>query len=638
MEAPRPSTMMEMSSMETDGRTDNSGEGAGEVSVVIGEKNTQKNTRKCGGCGGKCGGVCCTGDFCWTFPFGTSAAFVFTLVGIILWGVGASSAVKSTDNAIDVVIANDNETGDSSASGFVRAMNALIIVMSVFVGLMLLFISVIAYMRWRMEYLAPMMSKHARARNRQTQGTGIFSMTLVFLVVLLSVFILFGTAIWFMAATVATSATNQTNKLFGSSLVAFNDATSDLDSDSTVQANSTAAIVVENNDIDVDALRRAEAPLCVLGDIANKTCNGTFNGEPVTFTVSLNLNEINYTYVNAPPTRAVADDVDDASTTVPAADSADDLDATPAADAGETQTTAPAADNTDDSDTTPPANAGETQTAAPATDNTDDSDVTPAADAGEAQTTAPAADNTDDLDATPPADAGETQTTAPAADNTNDSNTTPPADAGETQTTAPAADNTNDSDATMTSVDNTSDSSESDETEGASRRGGVLAITALPPATLDAIMLETINVLSIFNFTAAEDTMTTPTVDFIVTQRDAIARTLTIDELQAYNTTLRAELCPAEICFDVSKLGFFDLDACVCNEQLQQLYQYSKDSRNSLGLSVAGAFVLLTGLVLALPAAASNLVNIRLRTELSSSMMPSPAISYSSASKAPVAV
>ena len=590
MEAPRPSTMMEMSSMETDGRTDNSGEGAGEVSVVIGEKNTQKNTRKCGGCGGKCGGVCCTGDFCWTFPFGTSAAFVFTLVGIILWGVGASSAVKSTDNAIDVVIANDNETGDSSASGFVRAMNALIIVMSVFVGLMLLFISVIAYMRWRMEYLAPMMSKHARARNRQTQGTGIFSMTLVFLVVLLSVFILFGTAIWFMAATVATSATNQTNKLFGSSLVAFNDATSDLDSDSTVQANSTAAIVVENNDIDVDALRRAEAPLCVLGDIANKTCNGTFNGEPVTFTVSLNLNEINYTYVNAPPTRAVADDVDDASTTVPAADSADDLDATPAADAGE------------------------------------------------AQTTAPAADNTDDLDATPPADAGETQTTAPAADNTNDSNTTPPADAGETQTTAPAADNTNDSDATMTSVDNTSDSSESDETEGASRRGGVLAITALPPATLDAIMLETINVLSIFNFTAAEDTMTTPTVDFIVTQRDAIARTLTIDELQAYNTTLRAELCPAEICFDVSKLGFFDLDACVCNEQLQQLYQYSKDSRNSLGLSVAGAFVLLTGLVLALPAAASNLVNIRLRTELSSSMMPSPAISYSSASKAPVAV
>ena len=571
MEAPRPSTMMEMSSMETDGRTDttttdNSGEGAGEVSVVIGEKNTQKSTRKCGGCGGKCGGVCCTGDFCWTFPFGTSAAFVFTLVGIILWGVGASSAVKSTDNAIDVVIANDNESGDSSASGFVRAMYALIIVMSVFVGLMLLFISVIAYMRWRMEYLAPMMSKHARARNRQTQGTGIFSMTLVFLVVLLSVFILFGTAIWFMAATVATSATNQTNKLFGSSLVAFNDAISDLDSDSTVQANSTAAIVVENNDIDLDALRRAEAPLCVQGDIANKTCNGTFNGEPVTFTVSLNLNEINYTYVNAPPTRAVADDVDDASTTVPAADSADDLDATPAADAGEAQTTAPAADNTDDSDTTPAA------------------------------------------------------------------------DAGEAQTTAPAADNTNDSDATMTSVDNTSDSSESDETEGASRRGGVLAITALPPATLDAIMLETINVLSIFNFTAAEDTMTTPTVDFIVTQRDAIARTLTSDELQAYNTTLRAELCPAEICFDVSKLGFFDLDACVCNEQLQQLYQYSKDSRNSLGLSVAGAFVLLTGLVLALPAAASNLVNIRLRTELSSSMMPSPALSYSSASKAPVAV
>ena len=290
------------------------------------------------------------------------------------------------------------------------------------------------------------------------------------------------------------------------------------------------------------ARRPAEAPLCVQGDIANKTCNGTFNGEPVTFTVSLNLNEINYTYVNAPPTRAVADDVDDASTTVPAADSADDLDATPAA------------------------------------------------------------------------------------------------DAGEAQTTAPAADNTNDSDATMTSVDNTSDSSESDETEGASRRGGVLAITALPPATLDAIMLETINVLSIFNFTAAEDTMTTPTVDFIVTQRDAIARTLTSDELQAYNTTLRAELCPAEICFDVSKLGFFDLDACVCNEQLQQLYQYSKDSRNSLGLSVAGAFVLLTGLVLALPAAASNLVNIRLRTELSSSMMPSPALSYSSASKAPVAV
>ena len=163
-------------------------------------------------------------------------------------------------------------------------------------------------------------------------------------------------------------------------------------------------------------------------------------------------------------------------------------------------------------------------------------------------------------------------------------------------------------------------------TGNSSSSGGSTRIeaTELPPPALDALMLD-LPWSAAALFRNATDAAY---ADFVVDPAAAIAASLSPEEISRYNTTLREAVCPSSICFDVSQLGFFDSDACICNDQLTELYDSSKDARNSLGVAVAGAFVLLTGLVLVLPAAASNLVNVRLRTELAGGGMQAVVQTY----------
>ena len=154
---------------------------------------------------GLCCGLCCSAGFCCSAPWGTMSSVVLVLVGIIMWGVCSSSAIESTADAIDVVVANDRDGGGDGADSFVSAIKAFIWIMSILTGLLLLFVMFIAYTRFRMEFYkkAPR-GRHLRTRNRQTQCAGVFSMGLIFLVAIVSVFVLFLTTIWFVAATIAT--------------------------------------------------------------------------------------------------------------------------------------------------------------------------------------------------------------------------------------------------------------------------------------------------------------------------------------------------------------------------------------------------------------------------------------------------
>lgn len=390
-----------------------------------------------------CCGLCCSA-FCCTAPWGTVTSAVLVLTGVIMWGSASSSAIDSTNDAINVVIANDNDGGGEGADDFVSAVKAFIWIVSILIGLLLLFVMFIAYTRFRMEYYkkAPE-GRHVRMRNRQTQCAGVFSMSLLFMVVLISVFVLFGTTIWWVAATIATSATKGTSNLFDSGLEYYND--------NVIFGPSEANLTGDSGleDIDMKALRRDEAPLCEDGAIFAEFCNATLNGEPVRFTLQVD-------------------------------------------------------------------------------------------------------------------EGVQLVSLLPIIDGTNATST--------------------------------------------------IAVSALPPASVDALMIDAPWYRSLVDGNATEDD--TARVDFVVTPAAAIAASLSPSEISKYNTTLREELCPSSICYDVSQLGFLDSDACICNDQLALLYDNSKDARNALGVSVAGAFILLTGLVLVLPAAASNLVSVRLRTEL----------------------
>ena len=117
--------------------------------------------------------------------------------------VASVTSPLETADAIDVVAANDRNGGGDGADGFVSAIKAFIWIMSILTGLLLLFVMFIAYTRFRMEFYkkAPR-GRHVRTRNRQTQCAGVFSMGLIFLVAIVSVFVLFLTTIWFVAAAI----------------------------------------------------------------------------------------------------------------------------------------------------------------------------------------------------------------------------------------------------------------------------------------------------------------------------------------------------------------------------------------------------------------------------------------------------